>query len=78
MSTLQVRQQIHKLIDEANKHQLNAVLEVLTPRESQYIQEEINSFYNRIKNFEESGTKGYSVTEAHTSERSRYNQKHAV
>jgi hypothetical protein len=60
-----VRQQIHKLVDEANEHQLGAVLEVLTPSSSRYTQEEINSFYNRVKLFEESGTKGSSVAEVY-------------
>jgi hypothetical protein len=64
MITSDVRQQIHKLVEEANEHQLHAVLEVLTPSNSRYTQEEINSFYNRVKLFEESGRKGSSVAEA--------------
>jgi hypothetical protein len=68
-------QQIHKLVDEANEHQLDAVLEVLTPSSSRYTQGEINSFYNRVKNFEESGSKGSSVMEAHGNIRSKYNSK---
>jgi hypothetical protein len=65
MITSDVRQQIHKLVDEANEHQLDAILEVLTPTSSRYTQEEINSFYNRVKLFEEGGIKGSSVAEAH-------------
>ncbi len=65
MITSEVRKQIHKLVDEADEHLLDAVLEVLTPSSSRYTQEEINSFYNRIKLFEESGSKGSSVAEAH-------------
>ena len=78
MITSDVRQKIHKLVDEANEHQLDAVLEVLTPSNSRYTQEEINSFYNRVKLFEESGSKGSSVSEAHVNIRSKYNQKHGV
>jgi hypothetical protein len=78
MITSDVRQQIHKLVDEANEHQLDAVLEVLTPSTSRYTQEEINSFYNRIKLFEESGSKGSSVAEAHANIRSKYNQKYGA
>ncbi len=61
----EIRQQIHKLIDEANENQLDAVLEVLQPSPFRYTQEEINSFYLRAKQFEESGSKGYSVEESH-------------
>jgi hypothetical protein len=78
MITSDVRQQIHKLVDEANEHQLDAVLEVLTPSSSRYTQEEINSFYNRIKLFEEGGSKGSSVAEAHSNIRSKYNQKYGA
>lgn len=78
MITSDVRQQIHKLVDEANEHQLDAVLEALTPSTSLYTQEEINSFYNRIKLFEESGSKGSSVAEAHTNIRNKYKAKHGA
>ena len=60
------RLEIHKLIDKANEHQLDAVLEVLTPSNSRYTQEEIDSFYNRVRLFEESGSKGSSVVDAHS------------
>jgi hypothetical protein len=78
MITSEVRQQIHKLLDEANEHQLDAVLEVLTPSNSRYTPEEINSFYNRVKLFEEGGSKGSSVEEAHANIRSKYNQKYGA
>jgi hypothetical protein len=61
----EIRQKIHKLIDEANENQLDAVLELLQPSHSRYTQEEINSFYLRAKRFEDSGSKGYSVEESH-------------
>jgi|GEM_PF-1996007 len=69
-----IRQQIHKLIDEANENQLDAVLEVLKPSASPYTLEEINSFYNRAKQFEESGSNGYSVEESHALIRSKFKQ----
>lgn len=78
MNTSTIRQQIHKLIDEADEHQLDAVLEILTPSSSRYTQEEINSFYNRIKLFEESGSKGSSVADAHANIRNKYNEKHGA
>jgi hypothetical protein len=78
MITSDVRQQIHKLVDEANEHQLDAVLKVLTPSNSRYTQEEINSFYNRVKLFEEGGSKGTLVAEAHANIRSKYNQKYGA
>jgi hypothetical protein len=71
MNTSTLRQQIHYLIDEANEHQLDAVLEVLTPSSSRYTLEEINSFNNRIKLFEEGGGKGSSVAETHANIRSQ-------
>jgi hypothetical protein len=78
MNTSAIRQQIHKLLDEANEHQLDAVLEILTQHTSRYTQEEINSFYNRVKLFEERGSKGSSVMEAHGNIRSKYNSKNYV
>jgi hypothetical protein len=63
MNTSAIRQQIHKLIDEANEQHLDAVLEVLTPSSSRYTQKVINSFYSRVKFFEESGSEGSSFTE---------------
>jgi hypothetical protein len=70
------RQQIHKLVDKANEHQLDAVLEILTQHTSLYTQEEINSLYNLVKLFEEGGSKGSSVTEAHVNISNKYRHKH--
>lgn len=61
----EIRRQIHKLIIEANENQLDAVPEVLLPSAFRYAQEKINSFYLRARQFEESGSKGYSVEESH-------------
>ena len=69
-----IRQQIHKLIDEANENQLDAVLEVLQPAASPYTPEEINSFYQRAKQFEDSSINGYSVEESHALIRSKFKQ----
>ena len=74
MMNSEIRQQIHKLVDEANENQLDAVLEVLQPTPSHYSQEEINSFYLRAKHFEDSGSKGYSVEESHALIRSKHKQ----
>ncbi len=76
MNTSAIHQQIHKLVDEANEHQLDAVLQILTQHTSRYTQEEINSFYNRVKLFEESGSKGSSVAEAHANIRSKNRHKY--
>ena len=65
MTNPDIRRQIHKLIDEASENQLDAVLEMLQPTSSPYTQEQINSFYLRAKEFEASGSKGYSVEESH-------------
>ena len=70
----EIRQQIHKLVDEANENQLDAVLEVLQPSPSPYTQEEINSFYLRTKQFEDNGSKGYSTEESHALIRSKHKQ----
>ena len=67
-----IRQRLHHLIDEANENQLDAVLEVLQPTSSPYTPEEINSFYQRSKQFEDSGSKGYSVVESHALIRSKF------
>ena len=65
MDTNSIRQQIHKLIEEANDNQLDVILEVLSPTSSRYTQDELNSFYKRTQLFEESGSNGYSVDESH-------------
>jgi hypothetical protein len=74
MVSSEIRQHIHKLVDEANENQLDAVLEMLEPSSSRYTQEELNSFYQHVKLFEESGSKGYSVTESHEFIRNKYKQ----
>jgi hypothetical protein len=74
MVTPAIRQQIHQLIDEANDNQLDAVLEVLKPSSSRYTEEELNSFYQRAKLFEENGSKGYSVKESHELIRNKFKQ----
>ena len=76
MITSALRQKIHELVDKANDHQLNTLLEVLTPSNSRYTQEEIDSFYNRVKLFEQSGSNGSSVSDTHAKIRSKYNQKY--
>ena len=76
MITSALRQKIHELVDEANDHQLNTLLEVLTPSNSRYTQEEIDSFYKRVKLFEQSGSNGSSVSDTHAKIRSKYNQKY--
>ena len=72
MLNSEIRQQIHTLIDQANENQLDAVLEVLQPSSSRYTQTEIDSFYLRAKQFEENGSKGYSVEESHALIRSKH------
>jgi lipoate-protein ligase A len=74
MVTPATRQQIHQLIDEANDNQLDIVLEVLQPSSSRYTEEEINSFNQRIQQFEENGSKGYSVQESHELIRNKFKQ----
>jgi hypothetical protein len=75
MDALFKRQQVHRLVDEDEENLLDALLELLTHSPSRYTQEEINSFYTRIKLFEESGSKGSSVAEAHANIRSNYYQR---
>ena len=69
-----IRQQIHMLIDQANENQLDAILEVLQPAASSYTPEETNSFYQRAKQFEDSGSNGYSVEESHALIPSKFEQ----
>lgn len=78
MINSEVRLQIHKLVDEANEQQLDAVLEALKPYNNRYTQDEINCFYNRIKLIEESESSGSSVAEAHANIRSKYNEKYGA
>lgn len=53
-----IRNRIHKLIDKASDTQLDAVLQVLESSSinNKYSQEELDSFYERIQVFEDSGT----------------------
>lgn len=74
MMNSEIRQHLHKLIDQANESQLDAVLEVLQPSSLRYTQEEIDSFYLRAKQFENAGSKGYSVDESHALIRSKQKQ----
>jgi hypothetical protein len=74
MATQEILSQIHKLVDEANDNQLDAVLEVLKPSSTRYTSEELNSFYQRTRLFEESGSKGYSVEESHALIRNKHKQ----
>ena len=67
-------QQIHKLVDKADQSQLDAVLELLQPSSSRYSAEEINSFYLRLKKFDDDG-KGFSVNESHELIRNKH-KKH--
>jgi hypothetical protein len=67
MITSEIRNHIHNLIDKASDTQLDAVLQVLesSSLDNKYTQEDIDSFYERIDMFEDSGSKGYSVKESH-------------
>jgi hypothetical protein len=67
MITSEIRNHIHNLIDKASDTQLDAVLQVLESSsiDNKYTQEDIDSFYERIDMFEDSGSKGYSVKESH-------------
>lgn len=68
MSTTDMREQIHKLIDKASDTQLDVILQVLESSsiENKYTNEDLDSFYERITLFEADGSKGYSVEESHT------------
>ncbi len=64
--------QIHQLVDKADQSQLDAVLELLQPSSSRFSIEEINSFYLRLKKFDDDGGKGFSVNESHELIRSKH------
>lgn len=74
----EIRNRIHKLIDKASDTQLDAVLQVLESSSinNKYSQEDIDSFYERIQMFEDSGTNGYSVEESHQMIRNKH--KHSA
>jgi hypothetical protein len=58
----------HKLIDKASDTQLDAVLQLLESSSinNKYLKQDLDSFYERIQMFEDSGSNGYSVKESHT------------
>lgn len=72
----EMRNRIHNLIDHASDTQLDAVLQMLESSsiDNKYTQEDIDSFYQRIDMFEESGRSGYSVEASHDMIRNKSNQ----
>ena len=72
----EMRNRIHNLIDHASDTQLDAVLQMLESSsiDNKYTQEDIDSFYQRIDMFEESGGSGYSVEESHDMIRKKNNR----
>ncbi|MEO6231400.1 MAG: hypothetical protein ABJB11_15865 [Ferruginibacter sp.] len=74
MLNSEILEEIYKLLQQANESQLKAVLEVLQPSSSRYSQDELNSFYQRTKEFEANGSKGYSVKESYSLIRNNYGQ----
>ena len=79
MVSSEIRNHIHKLIDKASDTQLDAVLQVLESSaiDNKYSQEDLESFYQRIRLFEANGNKGYSVEESRKLIRARHNQNGA-
>jgi len=69
-----IRKELHELIDRADENQLEIVREVLRPSTSRYSTQEIDSFYERIHLFEESGSNGYTVDESHSMIRDKHKQ----
>ena len=71
-----IRIRIHKLIDKASNTQLDAVLQVLESSSinNKYSKEELDSFYERIQMFEDSGSSGYTVEESHAMIRNKHKQ----
>ena len=74
MINSEIRDQIHKLIDKASDTQLDAVLQVLESSSinNKYSKEDLDSFYERIQMFEDSGSNGYSVEESHAMIRNKH------
>jgi hypothetical protein len=74
MINSELRDQIHKLIDKASDTQLDAVLQVLESLSinNKYSKEDLDSFYERIQMFEDSGSNGYSVEESHAMIRNKH------
>jgi len=75
MINSEIRDQIHKLIDKASDTQLDAVLQVLESSSINniYSKQDLNSFYERIQMFKDSGSNGYSVEESHAMIRNKQN-----
>ena len=67
MTTSEIRNRIHNLIDKASDTQLDAVLQVFESSsiDNKYTQQDIDAFYERLNMFEDSGNRGYSVEESH-------------
>ena len=74
MINSEIRDQIHKLIDKASDTQLDAVLQILESSSinNKYSKEDLDSFYERIQMFEDSGSNGYSVEESHAMIRNKH------
>ena len=70
----EIRQKIHKLIDQADENCLDTILEVLQPSSSRYSTKELNSFYNHLNSFDSGGSLGLSVKESHTLIREKFNK----
>ena len=68
MNTAEVRKQLHKYIDVANDDDIAAVLSFVEDKSEptySFSEEELNEFYRRRELFIKSGSKGYTVEEAH-------------
>ena len=67
MVSQEFRDRIHSLIEKATDTQLDAVLQVLESSsiDNKYTKEDIDSFYERVKLFEDGGRNGHSVNESH-------------
>ena len=70
----EIRQKIHKLIDEADENRLDTILEVLQPSSSRYSTKELDSFYNLMNSFDSNGGLGLSVKESHNLIREKFNK----
>ena len=70
----EIRQKIHKLIDQADENRLDTILEVLQPSSRRYSTDELNSFYNHMNSFDSGGSLGLSVKESHNLIREKFNK----
>ena len=59
-----IRNQIHHLVDSASEYQLEEVLEILQPSNSNYSKEDIERFHKIAKDHELGLSKSYSMKEA--------------